>query len=445
MPKTFLLDTNILMRSPYAYNVFDEHNVLICDKTLEELDNLKAKPGEAGYSAREAIRAINELRERGSLFDGVKLQGGGILRVVRGPDSPAQVVALSSEKVDDILIKTAAENNAILITNDISMSLKAEAMGIATESYKNEIVSDEAAHYTGRTLAYASGDSITRLYTSDSLSSDELFDADGKPIKLLPHEFVCVVNANNPTNTALAVENHGKVELLRYDNCRPYDVVPRNMGQRFAIEALMRPADEVPLVFLRGPAGTAKTFLALACGLEQVTEQHIYKRVLIYRPNIKFDDDIGYLKGDEMEKIMPLIRPCLDNLEMLVSNKHDTLTEALSKVEFLFGKGYIKAEALAYLRGRSISHSYILIDEAQNTTPNQMLGIITRAGIGSKIVIVGDPEQIDNPMVNSRSNGLVFAAEKMTGSSLCMQLTFDGGECVRSPLALEASKRISTR
>lgn len=446
MPKTFLLDTNILMRSPYAYNVFEEHNVLICDKTLEELDNIKTRPGDSGYSAREAIRALNDLREQGSLYDGVKLQGGGTLRVVRGEEHSKAFKAteIFDEKADDVIIRTAGANDAVLVTNDISMALKAEVSGVKTEAFKNEIVSEESAHYTGRRTVYTTADNIADLYQTRRLDLDCVFDEKGK--KITPHvnEFLCVVNINNPANTALAVQIDKGISLLQYEKSQPYGVTPRNMGQRFALEALLRPADEVPLVFLKGPAGTAKTFLALAAGLEQVTEQRRYKRLYIYRPNIKFDDDIGYLKGDEMEKIMPLIRPCLDNLEALVSHKDDSLMEAFGKVQYLFDKGIVKAEALAYLRGRSISNSYILIDEAQNTTPNQMLGIITRAGIGSKIVIVGDPEQIDNERVNKRSNGLVVAAEKMAHSPLCMQLTFSQNECVRSDLALEASK-IMTR
>lgn len=443
MPKTFLLDTNILMRSPYAFNVFEEHNVIICDKTLEELDDLKIRPGDAGYSAREAIRALNDLREQGSLYDGVTLQGGGTLRIVRGVRYPVEsTTVLSEEKPDDVIIRAANENKAILVTNDISMALKAETIGVKTESFKNEIVSDTYIHYTGRGIVYTTPEGITELYNNKQIAVSMLTDENGEPAEIKNNQFLCVTNITNLSNTALAVCNGAYATLLKHEHVKPFNVKPRNMGQRFAVEALMRPAEEVPLVFLKGPAGTAKTFLALACGLEQVINQRIYKRMYIYRPNIKFDDDIGFLKGDEMDKIMPLIRPCLDNLEALVVPKNATPAESLKVVQDLFDTGTIKAEALAYLRGRSISNSYIIIDEAQNTTPNQMLGIITRAGVGSKIVILGDPEQIDNERVNKRSNGLVVAAEKMASSKYCMQLSFEQDECVRSDLALEASRLI---
>lgn len=224
---------------------------------------------------------------------------------------------------------------------------------------------------------------------------------------------------------------------------KPCGVKPKNDAQKFAMEALLAPASEIPLVILKGPAGTAKTFLGLAAGISGVMDHKDYRKVLILRPNIKFDEDIGYLKGDEMDKIRPLIRPCLDNLEALLSNVDDNVEEAQSKVDYVFEKGWVTAEALAYLRGRSIANTYILVDEAQNSTPMQMLGILTRAGLNSKIVIVGDPNQIDNPKVDRRNNGLVYAANKMKDSPLCAQLTFSEDECVRSELAKEAAKKLS--
>ena len=206
----------------------------------------------------------------------------------------------------------------------------------------------------------------------------------------------------------------------------------------------MAPAEEIPLVILRGPAGTAKTFYSLAVGLDRTIEKDgLYRSLLITRPNIKFDDDIGFLKGDEMDKIMPLIRPCYDNLEQLLGNKEDTHEELASKIEYLFGKGYIKAEAMAYMRGRSLANTYMLVDECQNSTPSQMLGLITRAGKGTKIVIVGDIEQIDNPKLDKRNNGLSFASEKMRGSELCAQILLEDSECERSELSQEASQLLA--
>ena len=450
--KKFLLDTNILMRSPNSIYVFDDNDVLICDTTLEELDDLKTRPGETGFTAREVIRVLNKLRENGNnLYDGVILPGGGTLTIVRDcttAEAKTKKGTIPEEwspnKPDNRIISTALKNNAILVTNDISMSLKAETAGVKTENFKNETVSDESLNYTGRATVFALPEVINQLYSEGQIELEDLYyDEEIKVPELSINEFLIVADITNPGHTALAYFNGHNIIRIDSKGKNPYDIKPRNVGQKFAIEALLKPASEVPLVILKGSAGTAKTFLSLACGLEQTMNRRDYKKVLILRPNIKFDDDIGFLKGDEMDKILPLIRPCLDNLEALVSNKEDSIGETNDKVKELFDRGYVTAEALAYLRGRSISNTYILIDEAQNTTPNQMLGIITRAGIGTKIVIVGDPYQIDNPKVDKKNNGLVYAAEKMRNSSLCMQLTFENEECTRSPLAMEASKLLS--
>lgn len=452
MKKKFLLDTNILMRSPNSIFVFDDNDVLICDTTLEELDDLKNRPGDTGYNARKVIRTLNKLRESGAnLYDGVVLPGGGTLTIVRDclpSEAKSKKGTLPDEwsikKPDNRIISTALKNDAILVTNDISMSLKAETAGVKTENFRNETVSEESLNYTGRTEVYALSDAIDRLYSEGKISLEDLYFDDEITIpELEVNEFLIVSDAANPSHSAIAYFDGKDIIKMNCKGHNPFGVKPRNVGQKFAIEAMMKDAAEVPLVILKGSAGTAKTFLSLACGLEQTMNQRNYKKILILRPNIKFDDDIGYLKGDEMEKILPLIRPCLDNLEALVSDKDDSTEEMNDKVKELFDRGYVTAEALAYLRGRSISNTYILIDEAQNTTPNQMLGIITRAGIGSKIVVVGDPNQIDNPKVDKKNNGLVYAAEKMKGSKLCMQLTFEDEECVRSPLALEASQLLS--
>ena len=446
MKKKFLLDTNILMRSPQAIYVFEDNDVLICNTTLEELDDLKTRPGETGYSAREAIRVLNDLRENSenkNLYDGVRLPGSGVLKIVRDclPEEAKDKIGTLPEewslsKPDNRIIDTAIKNEAILVTNDISMLLKAESAGIKTENFKNEQVSDESLKYTGRKQIWVSSDVLNELYKEGSVDADKLENRN----ELCTNEFLTLFDSSNISHTGIGYYDGQKIKKLEYSNSYPSDIRPKNVGQTFAIEALMKPAEEVPLVILKGSAGTAKTFLSIACGLDQVMDRRNYKKVLLLRPNIKFDEDIGYLKGDEMDKILPLIRPCLDNLEALVSSREDSTAETHDKVQELFDRGYVTAEALAYLRGRSISDTYIIIDEAQNTTPNQMLGIITRAGIRSKIVIVGDPDQIDNPKVDRKNNGLVYAAEKMKGSPLCMQLTFEDEECVRSPLALEASQ-----
>jgi PhoH-like ATPase len=438
LKKKFLLDTNILVSSPRSVYVFEDNDVYISDTTLEELDNLKTKPGEVGFNAREAIRVLNILKDKGNLLNGIILPGGGTFKVlVDGHEENNNLPKeWSLEKPDNRIINAALMVKATLVTNDVSMQIKADVAGLHTESLKNEEVSDESLQYTGRTEAYASREVIDDFYKTGLMDVSDLYP-ENLP-KLNINEYLIIKDLADEKHTVLGRFDGSAIKKL-VANVKPYDVKPKNVGQQFALDALLAPAEELPLVIIKGSAGTAKTFLALAAGLEQTVNQNLYRRLLIFRPNVKFDDDIGYLKGDEMDKIRPLIRPCMDNLEALLGSKKDATDELQSKVDSLFAKGIVAAEAMAYLRGRSISNNYILIDEAQNMSPLQALGAITRPGIGTKIVMVGDPDQIDNPKLDKRNNGLVYAAEKMLGSKLCAQLSFDKEECVRSPLAAEAS------
>ena len=211
----------------------------------------------------------------------------------------------------------------------------------------------------------------------------------------------------------------------------------------------MRPADEAPLVIIKGQAGTAKTFYSLAVGLEKIVNHPTreYRRILICRPNAQFDTDIGFLPGDEQEKIAPLLRPIRDNLEQLVDGNEDLRyeneQELAERIDEIFDRQIIQAEALNFIRGRSLEKTYLIIDEAQNMTPNQVKDIITRAGKGTKIILLGDPNQIDRPFLDERTNGLMYAAEKMKESPLCWQVTMLPGECERSELALDAILRLS--
>ena len=426
--KLFLLDTSVLIRNPQCFYVFGDNDVSIAATTLEELDDLKNASGEKGYAAREAIREILNIKKNNN-----KLQDGGKFFV--HSISEYEIGTFSEWdyfKNDNRIIMIAKHYNAILITVDIAMHLKAEALGVKSEIYYNEQASAESLKYLGHTDVPVSIEQTSEFYKNKHIiyPSEEL--------KI--NEFVNLVDETTGKGVGIGKYDGKEIKELVYGKIQPCGISPKNSMQRFALEALLAPASEVPLVILKGPAGTAKTFLSLAVGLHSVVDVQDYRKLLILRPNIKFDEDIGYLKGDEMDKIRPLIRPCLDNLEILLSNSKDNNDEALSKVEYVFQKGWVTAEALAYLRGRSIANTFILVDEAQNSTPKQMLGILTRAGIGSKIVIVGDPEQIDNNKVDKKNNGLCYAADKMLGNKLCAQLTFAKEDCIRSELAKEASK-----
>ena len=238
------------------------------------------------------------------------------------------------------------------------------------------------------------------------------------------------------------------VPLRFYQRDHPvFGVSARNVGQQFALDALMNP--DAPLVILQGPAGTAKTFLSMAAALEQTYSKNVYRKILITRPNAKMDADVGYLKGDERQKVLPTLRGLLDNMENLMQqDPRDRKKDGInceSPADTLLANGIVDAQAMAYMRGRSICRQFMIVDEMQNSTVNQVLSIITRVGEESKIVLLGDPNQIDNPYLDRISNGLVYAAERMRGSPLCWQITFNERESTRSPLAREAIERLTPK
>lgn len=438
--KTFVLDTNVILQSPYALHSFQENEIVLPEVVLEELDTFKNHEGELGANAREAIRMLERLRLEGDIVKGVALEGGGRLRVELNHVDVVLPRGWDSHKADNRILKVAKGIQATLVTKDIVMRLKASILGLPAEDYKTEQVGRIDEQYTGRQILEVNGATIDEFYREGQL---DLRDED-----LEENEFVMLRDAHQPSHTAIGKNQGGILMPLSYKEVLPYGVKAKNVGQIFAQEALMEDSETAPLVILKGTAGTAKTFYSLACGLEQVfnMDRKRYKKILITRGNVKMDNDIGFLKGDEQDKIMPLLRSFSDNLERLVDReaKHD-FQEVEGKVYYLFDSGVIDVQTLAYMRGRSLTHTFIIIDEAQNLTPNQVLSIITRVGEGSKVVLIGDPEQIDNPKLDSRTNGLVYTGEKMKGSSLCHQVTFRPEECTRSILARVASERLTPK
>lgn len=449
--KTYLLDTNILIHAPYALLSFDEHNVSLVDITLEELDKLKSKQGEVGANAREAIRILEKLRSKGNVAEGVNMDGGGVFRVETNHQNVELPSTWDVNSPDNRIIRVCKglrdEGKApILVTNDTMLRIKADIINVPAEEFKTDRVASEEKQYKGRKILFCSSESLNEFYRSGTMPLDELSEWDEEQQEnaapnLSLHEF-CVLQS--PSGSGLGCFNGDKIEKLHFSDCRPYGVSPKNAGQRFAVEALMASSEVAPLVILKGAAGTGKTFLALAAALSETLESADYRKILVCRPNVKFDEDIGFLKGTEEDKIAPLIRPIMDNFETLTASK-GKYDEPSNYANMLFENGTISAQAMAYMRGRSISNTYIIIDEAQNMSPTQAFGIISRVGNGSKVVLLGDPSQIDAPYLDSRNNGLSFASERMKGSPLCWQLTFEESECVRSPLALDAIKRLNPK
>lgn len=394
MVKKYVIDTNVLLQAPYAMESFEDNSVVIPMVVLEELDHFKKAEGEIGANARRVIRYLEQLRQKGDLIKGVSLENGGKLWVEKNFVNVTLPEDLSAELADNRILKVCiglsedSEEQVILVTKD--------------------------------------------LYVPE----------------LEENQFVILRADQSAKKTQLGRVEKGVIRKLEYRKSAPYGISPRNAGQYFLQEALMQPAEKAPLVIVKGMAGTSKTFYSLAVGLEKLLNHPTgeYRRILICRPNAQFDDDIGFLPGDEQEKISPLMRPVIDNLEQLIDSseeeRYSNEEELKGKLEEIFGRGIIQAEALNYIRGRSIVKTYLIIDEAQNTTPDQIKGIITRAGKDTKLILLGDPNQIDRPFLDERTNGLSYASEHMKGSPLCWQITMTTDECERSALAMEAVRRL---
>lgn len=438
--KTYLLDTNVLIQDPEAIFKFYDNEVVIPDIVIEELDKLKKKSGDIGYNARKSIRNIEALRKKGDILKGIPMEHGGSFRI----EIDCKMVGLpegwDASSPDNGIMKVAKGlseqgQKIILVSKDAIMRIKATTMGIVAEDYENESVDEEYLSYDGRTEIYVENEDIQKFYTDGYLTVEDRFC-------LVENQFVLM----RAQGSAIGRYTNGRIVKLEHMNDHPFGINFRNVGQKFAAEALISDANLAPLVILKGAAGTAKTFLSLACGLESVMENNEYRKMIITRANVSFDNDIGALPGDEVDKVSPLMRGCLDNIELLVDTKNvkngGNEDELRGKVEYLFDHNYIDVQALSYLRGRSITNQILLIDEAQNTSPNQMLGILTRAGEGTKIIICGDLDQIDNTKLDRHTNGLAFALKTMMGSPLCWIVGFSREETTRSRLAAEAAERM---
>ena len=456
MKKTYVLDTNILIQAPYALHCFQENQVVIPLAVVEELDGLKRAEGERGRSARAAIRALEELRCGGDLLSGVPLPEGGTVRIEQNFIHVTLPPDLPEDRMDNRILmvckglREAGEDQVILVTKDLLLRVKAQILGIPAEDFTTEQISADDAAYTGRQTVYLP-EELAKEFKKSGVDASAVYIADENGERRCPalteNEFLVLKLDQSTRKTLLGRVEEGRVVPLAYKKSKPYGVSPRNVGQYFLQEALMTGADKAPLVIVQGMAGTAKTFYALAVGLEKVynNPNGEYRRIIVSRPNAQFDDDIGFLPGDEQEKIAPLMRPIVDNLEQLLDadeNRYEDEGALSDRVSEVFQRGVIQAEAMNFIRGRSIVKTYLIIDEAQNMTPNQVKGIITRAGQDTKIILLGDPRQIDRPFLDERTNGLSYAAKCMKGSPLCWQLTLSAEECERSALAMDAVQRL---
>ena len=456
MKKTYVIDTNVLIQAPYAMECFEDNNVVIPLVVIEELDGLKKAEGDKGANARQAIRNLEKYRYEGTLLHGVAMKNGGMLKIETNCVHVELPEGLPENKMDNRILKVCKQlveeqEKVILVTKDLVLRLKANAIGMEAEDFTTEQVSLDDGAYTGRIEVYTPEDKFKDFKRRGiEVEHAYLIDDEGtayKP-KLYQNQFVIIKADQSLKKTHLGRVEGNKIVPLIYRKSQPYGVTPRSVGQYFLQEALMMPAEQAPLVIVKGMAGTAKTFYSLAAGLEKMINNPTgeYRKILVTRPNAQFDSDIGFLPGDEQEKISPLMRPIIDNLEQLIDSDEDERYknegELVGKIEEIFARGIIQTEAMNFIRGRSFVKTYLIVDEAQNMTPNQIKGIITRAGKGTKIIILGDPNQIDNTFLDERTNGLSYASEYMKDSPLCYQIILNASECERSKLAEDAIVRL---
>lgn len=436
MTKIFVLDTNVLLHDPQAIFAFEENEVVIPAVVLEEIDSKKRLADELGRNARSISRLLDGLRETGRLHEGIKLSNGGLLKVELNHRSFMRVQEMFGDMSNDNRILAVALNyhleeqdkteprQIVLVSKDVLVRIKADVLGLMAEDYLSDHQVEASDIYTGYLTLHVHPSVIDEFYTYRFLSVKSL----QVNVRLHPNEFVILRDEMGTSKSALLkVSQDGvRLEPLFLSNDPVWGITARNAQQRMALELLLN--DEVPLVTLTGKAGTGKTLLALAAGLLKVEDEHKYKKLLIARPVVPMGKDIGYLPGEKEEKLRPWMQPIYDNLEYLFDTK-----KAGDIDKILMGLGSIQVEALTYIRGRSIPGQFIIIDEAQNLTRHEVKTIVSRVGEGSKIVLMGDPEQIDHPYLDAVSNGLTYIVESFKQQTLSGHMTLEKGE--RSKLA----------
>ncbi len=431
MKKVFVLDTNVLLHDPRAIFSFEDNDVVIPIVVIEELDKFKKGIDEIGRNARQVSRILDEFRQKGKLSQGVQLDGGGNLRVELNHQSPQHLPnELIATKADNRILATALnlrhdELPVVLVTKDTNLRIKADALGLRAEDYESDnITIDEL--YSGEMELEVGPGAIDEFYTRG-----ELAPAAPKPH---PNQFVLLKNSANESQTALARYSHQKNAVVPIISTKHgvWGISARNKQQQFAFDLLLN--DDIRLVTLVGKAGTGKTLLALAAGLEKTIEARSFLRLVVSRPVFPLGKDIGFLPGDIEEKLRPWMQPIRDNLDFLMgASAVAGRAKGKKDLQSLFDLGMIEVEPLTYIRGRSMPNQYLIVDEAQNLTPHEIKTIITRAGEGTKVVLTGDPYQIDNPYIDSSSNGLSFVVERFKEEPIAGHITLVKGE--RSDLA----------
>jgi len=439
--KNYVLDTSVCLTDADVVYKFENNDIFIPLKVLEEIDGHKKRQDSVGANARQFIRFLDDLRIAGSLEKGVKIaEAKGILKVVSYSALKNVIFPpdLDIRLPDHTIIATAKsvqqqnENKkTILVSRDINMRVICDSIGMPAEDYipENAVVSTDQL-YDGFVTQSVDEQIVDRFYAGE----DVILDKDEVDSVWYPNQYVMLVSNSNEKKSALARfrDHHTPLKNVIHKKLVDWNIDARNKEQAFAIDLLLDPS--VKIVSLIGRAGSGKTLLAIAAGLQQTiglrTENNHYSRLIVSRPVQPLGKDIGFLPGTMEEKMLPWLMPIQDNLKFLMGDR--------TSLEMYMDKGKIELEALTYIRGRSIANAFIVIDEAQNLTKHEIKTIITRIGEGTKIILTGDIEQIDNVYVNETSNGLAHAVESFKQYPIAGHVTFRKGE--RSELATLASK-----
>ncbi len=426
--KNYILDTNVLLHDPDSILSFTDNSVLIPIEVIEEIDRFKRESSELGQNARTVSRMLDGFRGTGSLSAGVKLPNGGKLKIAfhkNGESAPG----FNSHTVDNRILALAAsiqkaqpKNATILVSKDINLRIKADALGLAAEDYETDRVFIRDL-YTGTVDLTVSAEKMAAFRANGELELNG-----GK--KYYPNEYCTLSEESNPKRTALTKVDATGTKLVPIIDNREgvWGIKPRNREQHYALDALLD--DRIKLVTLMGKAGTGKTLIAMAAGLKRTVLDREFRRLVVARPTISMGKELGFLPGSLDEKLAPWMQPIHDALEMLsdLNMGHDHRRSA-----DLMRSGSIVVEALSYIRGRSIANQFMIIDEAQNLTPLEVKTIVTRVGHGTKIIFTGDPYQIDNPYVDSSSNGFNYIVSKFRNQPIAAHVELQKGE--RSELA----------
>ena len=437
--KNYVLDTSVYLTDADALFKFDNHDIFIPLKVLEEIDKHKKRQDSVGINARKIIRTLDELRAKGNLQKGARLgKGKGVLKAV-SYEVLKDVVFPSDLDLsipDHMIIATAmavrqeSTRKTCVVSRDINMRVICDSIGMPSEDYTTERVvhsSDEL--YSGLAVHLVDDQVIDRFYDDE----DILIGEDEVEGQWHPNQYVLMVSNANEKKTCLGrfYTHFQPIKKIVHSKIPDWKISSRNKEQAFAIDLLMDPT--IKVVSLVGRAGSGKTLCAIAAGLQQTIglRDNPYDRMIVSRPVQPLGKDIGFLPGTMEEKMLPWLMPIQDNLQFLVGGNRNTL-------QMYMDQGKIEIEALTYIRGRSIANAFIIIDEAQNLTSHEIKTIMTRVGEGTKIVLTGDIEQIDNVYVNETSNGLAHAVEKFKEYPIAGHVTFTKGE--RSEVATLASK-----